>query len=105
MAQPQQLIVVEACSLAKSLPYSLMQTVALSVESCDLDDWTGSRSRITGGIAHAHYRNLVDDFLDCWKTHAVDISPEAVSAALRAAAYAEKVHGDQQSVELVWAGP
>lgn len=105
MEQGQQIIAVEASSLAKALPYSLMQIVCASVESCDLADWPGSRHRITSGIAHAHYRSLVGNFLDCWRTQAHDVSAEAVATALRTATYSEKVHQDHQSVELVWTGP
>lgn len=105
MERGQQVIAVEASSLAKALPYSLMQVVSDAVESCDLSDWTGSRHRLTSGIGHAHYRCLVGNFLDCWKLHAPESSCEAVVSALRTAAYAEKSHQDSQGVELVWTGP
>lgn len=105
MEQWQQIIAVEASSLAKALPYSLMQIVCESVESCELSDWPGSRQRVISGIAHANYRSLVCSFLDCWKTQAADVSSEAVATALRTAAYSEKVHQDHQAVELVWTGP
>jgi phosphatidylserine/phosphatidylglycerophosphate/cardiolipin synthase-like enzyme len=60
---------------------------------------------VTSGIAHAHYRNLVGDFLDCWEAQASDVSREAVATSLLTAAHAEKVHQEHQSVELVWTGP
>lgn len=105
MDQGQQIIAVEASSLAKTLPYSLMQIVCTSLESCDVSDWPGSRNRVSNGIAHAHYRSLVCNFLDCWKSQAADVSSEAVAMALRTAAHSEKVHQDYQTVELVWTGP
>jgi phosphatidylserine/phosphatidylglycerophosphate/cardiolipin synthase-like enzyme len=105
MEQGQQVIAVEASSLAKALPYSLMQIVCASVESCDLSNWPGSRHQVTSGIAHAHYRSLVCNFLDCWKSQAADVSSEAVATALRTAGHSEKVHQDHQAVELVWTGP
>jgi phosphatidylserine/phosphatidylglycerophosphate/cardiolipin synthase-like enzyme len=105
MEQGQQIIAVEASSLAKALPYSLMHIICASVESCDLSDWPGSRHKVTSGIAHANYRSLVCNFLDCWKTQAADVSSEAVATALRTAAQSEKAHQDQQAVELVWTGP
>ena len=52
MERGQQIIAVEASSLAKALPYSLMQIICASVESCDLSDWPGSRHRVISGIAH-----------------------------------------------------
>ncbi|MDY0167604.1 MAG: DISARM system phospholipase D-like protein DrmC [Thermoguttaceae bacterium] len=105
MEQGQQIIAVEAGGLAKALPYSLMQIVGASVESCDVSDWPTTRNRVTDGIAHAHYRSLVANFLDCWKAHAADVSAEAVAASIRTAANSEKVYRDSQSVELVWTGP
>src|SRR5689334_16501710 len=82
-----------------------MQIVCASVDSCDLADWPGSRHQVTSGIAHAHYRSLVDTFLDRWRSQATDVSCEAVASALRTAAYSEKAHQDHQAVELVWTGP
>lgn len=105
MEQGQQIIAVEASGLAKALPYSLMQVVGASVESCDLCDWPAARNRVTNGIAHAHYRSLVGNFLDCWRTEAADVSAEAVAASIRTAANSEKAYRDSQSVELVWTGP
>lgn len=105
MQQGLQIIAIEASSLAKALPYSLMEIVCVSVALCDLSDWPGSRHRVTGGIAHAHYRSLVGNFLDCWNAQAAEVSCEAVASALRTAAYSEKAHQDHQAVELVWTGP
>src|SRR4051794_24988169 len=105
MEQGQQIIAIEASSLAKALPYSLMEIVCASVDSCDLADWPGTRHKVTSGIAHAHYRSLVGNFLDCWKSQASDVTCEAVASALRTAAYSEKAHQDHQAVELVWTGP
>jgi phosphatidylserine/phosphatidylglycerophosphate/cardiolipin synthase-like enzyme len=105
MEQGQQIIAIEANSLAKALPHSLMQSLCASVDACDLSDWPGSRHRVIGGIAHAHYRSLVGNFLDCWKSQASDVSCEAVAAALRTAVHCEKAHQDHQAVELVWTGP
>jgi len=105
MKEGQHIIAVEAISLAQSLPYSLMQIVCASVESCDLSDWPRSRHQVISGIAHAHYRSLVGNFLDCWKAQASDLSCAIVATALRTAVQAERVHRDDQLVELVWTGP
>jgi phosphatidylserine/phosphatidylglycerophosphate/cardiolipin synthase-like enzyme len=105
MDQGQQIIAVEASSLAKALPYPLLQIASTSVESCALSDWPSSRQKVIEGIAHANYRNLLCNFLDCWKSQAAEVSSEAVATALRTAAHSEKVHQDHQGVELVWTGP
>jgi phosphatidylserine/phosphatidylglycerophosphate/cardiolipin synthase-like enzyme len=105
MQHGQQIIAIEASSLAKALPYLLMQIVCVAIESCSVADLPVLRHQVTSRIAHAHYRSLVGNFLDCWKSQAGDISSEAVVAALWTAAHSEKVHQDHHSVELVWTGP
>lgn len=105
MERGHQVIAIEASSLAKALPNSLMQIVADAVESCGFGNWPALRHQLTNGVAHAHYRSLVGNFLDCWKSHAADVSVDAVASALRTAGYSEKAHQDSQAVELVWTGP
>jgi len=57
------------------------------------------------GIAHPQYRSVVSRFLDNWRKNAIEVSPQAVSAALLAGSASERSHRDGQSVELVWTGP
>src|SRR5262249_23549305 len=52
-----------------------------------------------------HYRAMVQSFLNNWRTNASGVSPQAVSAALRAASSSEHGHRSGQTVELVWTGP
>lgn len=105
MDQSQQTIASEAGGLARVLPHALLHMVCEQIEACDWSDWCIAQGRVTGNIAHAHYRNLVRGFLECWRQHAEPVSPQAVAMALRTAAQCEKVHQDRQSVELVWTGP
>lgn len=94
-----------AVLLAKGLPASVVESVAHVLSSVDQMDWESCRNRIMAGIAHAHYRSVVLNFLDNWRMDASDVSPEAVSAALLAASWSEQTHRDSESVELVWTGP
>ncbi|HEX5445570.1 MAG TPA: DISARM system phospholipase D-like protein DrmC [Pirellulales bacterium] len=105
MQRGQQVIAVEANSLAKALPYSLMQMIGDAVEARDVVDWPNARERLTSGIAHAHYRSLVGNFIDCWRSHAAEVSCAEVAAALRTAACSVKAYRDSQGTELVWTGP
>lgn len=105
MEHGRHVIAIEASSLAKALPYSIMRIVADAIDSYDVANWPAFRHQITSGVAHAHYRSLVGNFLDCWKSHAADVSVDAVASALRTAGYSEKAHQDSQAVELVWTGP
>lgn len=99
------MIAAEASSLAKAVPPAVMAVLCESIESHFTSDWHRLRDQVTSSIAHAHYRHLVGGFVDCWKSQASDVSAEAVSAALRTAAYAERSYREHQSVELVWTGP
>lgn len=83
----------------------MLTGLAFAIESCDPSDWTSARSRILHSVSHAHYRNLVANFLDYWQGQAVSLTPQALSLALLTAAHAEKAHRDHQTVELVWTGP
>jgi phosphatidylserine/phosphatidylglycerophosphate/cardiolipin synthase-like enzyme len=98
-------IAFAATLLAKSLPASVAESLASMVSSVDQADWGHGTHQIMAAIAHPHYRGLVQKFLDNWRTHAADVSPEAVSAAIRAAMASEESHRSGVSVELVWTGP
>ena len=98
-------IAVEAELLTKCLPFSLMQSLAGAIGTCDPSDWLTCRERIVQGIPQPHYRSLAIRLLDAWHCQAPNTSPEAVSLALLTAAHVEKYHRERQSVEPVWTGP
>jgi len=99
------IIAVRAELLARSLPFSLMQTLAAAICSSDPSEWLTCRASIVNGVPQPHYRNLVAQFLDVWHWQAPLATPDAVSMAMLTAAHAEKTHREQQTVEPVWTGP
>jgi phosphatidylserine/phosphatidylglycerophosphate/cardiolipin synthase-like enzyme len=107
VSSPDQhaVIALEAELLTKSLPFSLMQSLAGAIRTCDLSDWLTCRARIVNDIPQPHYRNLATRFLDAWHSQAQEATPDAVSIALLTAARVEKSYRDHQSVEPVWTGP
>jgi len=100
-----RLVANEAGTLASTLPWSVLQTLAQAVQTCNPTDWPWCKAQMVGGIAQPHYRSLVAGFLDHWQSQAKAVSPEAVAAALLTAAVSEQAHQQHQSVELVWTGP
>src|SRR6266567_4482539 len=87
----------DAVLLAKSVPASVIKSLAHTLSSTDQLDWQNSRTRIMSGIAHAHYRGSVLAFLDNWQRNAANVSPQAVSAAVLAASSSEQSHRVGQS--------
>jgi phosphatidylserine/phosphatidylglycerophosphate/cardiolipin synthase-like enzyme len=101
----QTVIAGEAIKLAKSLPWQIIQLLAMSIGESDPDDWAASRNRIVQHISHPSYRTLAARFLDNWRAQAGEVSPQAVSLSLLTAANGEKERREDQSLELVWTGP
>ena len=95
----------EATLLVKKLPWSVAEAVAEALAPVAVGDWATCRASAVRDLAHAHYRSLVVAFLDGWREHAADVSPQAVAAALLTAASTAKAYSEHQSVELVWTGP
>lgn len=98
-------IAKQAGKLAATLPFPLMQLLAMSIDRCDVSDWAAAKGRISRRVSHPHYRSLAIEFLDVWRSQAQDLCPQAVALAITTAACAEKAHREEQSVELVWTGP
>ncbi|MGO9469377.1 MAG: DISARM system phospholipase D-like protein DrmC [Isosphaeraceae bacterium] len=96
---------IEVSRLAAVLPEPILLSLAETIGGCDPSDWTSTRLRAVQSIPHAHYRNVVSQFLDHWTTHAASVTPRAVSLAILAAAQQEQTHRDRQAIELVWTGP
>ncbi len=95
----------EVMLLVKHLPLSVAEATAESLATVEAGDWASCRASALRDLAHPHYRSLIVTFLDDWRRHAAEVSPQAVAAALLSAAAMEKAHREQQSVELVWTGP
>src|SRR5260370_4817135 len=94
------LIATEARILASTVPFSVLQTLAESIQNCNPSDWPWCKARMVGQVSQPNYRSLVATFLDAWQSQVIIASPEAVAAALVTAAHSEQVHRDQQSLEL-----
>jgi phosphatidylserine/phosphatidylglycerophosphate/cardiolipin synthase-like enzyme len=56
-------------------------------------------------VPQPHYRAMASEFLAAWRASFPGLGPQAVAAALAAAATAEQARREAQSVELVWTGP
>jgi phosphatidylserine/phosphatidylglycerophosphate/cardiolipin synthase-like enzyme len=95
----------EATALVKRLPLSVAEAVAEALAPVAIGDWETCRASALHDLAHAHNRSLIVTFVDSWRSHAADVSPQAVAAAIMTAATIEKANRDHQSVELVWTGP
>ncbi len=95
----------EAMALVKRLPSSVAEATAESLATVGAGDWPSCRASALRDLAHPHYRSLIATFIDGWRQHAAEVSPQAVAAALLSAVSTEKAHREQQSVELVWTGP
>jgi phosphatidylserine/phosphatidylglycerophosphate/cardiolipin synthase-like enzyme len=98
-------IAEEAGRLARSLPASVVEAVAVRLEGSDRSDWESLRSRMTRAVPGAHHRSLIVAFLDRWRAEAGDLTPQAVAAALHTAAFSERGRREDPSIELVWTGP
>jgi phosphatidylserine/phosphatidylglycerophosphate/cardiolipin synthase-like enzyme len=100
-----QLIAEEAKRLAKSMPSSVAEAVAVRLEESTGSDWTALRRRIVQAVPSPHQRSLLVAFLDRWRSEAAEILPQAVATALHAAVLSERERREGHSVELVWTGP
>src|SRR5262249_31803695 len=94
-----------AARLVTRLPVSVAEAVAETLAPTPVGEWATCRANAVGVVAHPHYRSLIVTFLDDWRVHAADISPQAVAAALLTASSAEHALRERQSVELAWTGP
>lgn len=100
----QKTIAVESDKLARALPFSLVESIAASINSSTLD-LAATKTRLLKDISHAEYRGVVAHFMNRWTLEASDVTAPAVSLALLTAAQAEKADRDESSIELVWTGP
>lgn len=100
-----QQIAEEVGRLARSLPPSVVEGVAVRLEGGEGIDASGLRSRIAQAIPSPHHRSIVIAFLDRWRSEAGEIPHQAVAAALHTAVLSERQHREGHSVELVWTGP
>jgi phosphatidylserine/phosphatidylglycerophosphate/cardiolipin synthase-like enzyme len=91
--------------LAEDLPGSVVHDVARAIERSPTGDWGGIRRRVTGVIAHPHYREMTGTLVDVWTTTCPDLTPQSVALALQLATHAAERDRQSQSVELVWTGP
>lgn len=92
-----------AVQLAARLPSEMIAIV--SREILQSPSATSPQSRIAQDIPHPYYRDIITDFLNCWRNAAPQVSPQNVSLCLLTAAKAEQIHRGSQSVDLVWTGP
>src|SRR2546423_1184511 len=91
--------------LAADLPGSVVSDVARAIERSPAADWTAIRRRVTGVIAHPHYRAMTGRLVDIWTTSCPEVTPPSIAFALQLATRAAESERQVQSVELVWTGP
>src|SRR5205807_1036313 len=94
------LIAEATARLATKMPAAYVEALA-----CALQNGPASKAQAVQGIPHLHFRSVAGEFIDVWQGQAAGVTGEAVALALRTASHAEKVHREEQSVELVWTGP
>ena len=105
MSLKHKTVVEQAQRLAAEMPLAMAESLADAIGMSGSSSWASARADILQGVSQPHYRALAGEFLDIWQRTAPDLSPQAVSLALHAAAISEKAHRDRLSVELVWTGP
>jgi phosphatidylserine/phosphatidylglycerophosphate/cardiolipin synthase-like enzyme len=105
MSEESEAIAVQAVRLAVELPASLIEHLADEIASCSVRDWSYARQQILQVTPQPRFRALVEELLAMWRTNAVEVKPESVALALRAAAATARHYREAQSVELVWTGP
>jgi phosphatidylserine/phosphatidylglycerophosphate/cardiolipin synthase-like enzyme len=98
-------IATEACRLAKLLPRSVIETIAIRLERSHGTDRDTLRGQIVQALPNPHHRAIVAAFLDRWYSQAPMLLPQRVAAALLTASEAEQGHREGQDIELVWTGP
>jgi len=105
MSAGSRFIAQEASRLARLLPSSVVEAVAVQLELSNDPGLATLRGQIAQAIPSPHHRALVADFLDRWNSGAADVLPCAVAVALFTASGAEKHRREGQTSELVWTGP
>jgi phosphatidylserine/phosphatidylglycerophosphate/cardiolipin synthase-like enzyme len=98
-------IAVAATLLADRLPHWVLVSLAEGVTSQGGLDWPASKTAILHGLPTADFRDAAADFLDHWRHRAAGLTPQAVAAAVMAAAKAQQTHRQGEVVEIVWTGP
>lgn len=94
-----------ATRLAVHLPHGMLVSLAEAVVQHENADVAVARTAILHNLPTPDFRDAAADFLDHWFARAVRLTPQAVAAALTAAARSELVHRQEESVEIVWTGP
>jgi cardiolipin synthase len=94
----------EAARLAELIPVSVLETLAQALANCD-GAVTPSVASLSQCVPHAHYRALSIRFVDAWRSHADEVTPQAAAMALLAAARSMERRRAGESSELVWTGP
>lgn len=100
-----KLIAEEATQLAKLLPPSVIESVAVLLKRADVLDRGNLRARVGELVPGPRHRAVVIDFLDQWQSRAECVPQQAVAAALFVAGLSESERRESQSIELVWTGP
>src|SRR5262245_15578447 len=100
MDSAHTLIAEAATRLASEMPAAYVEALAGALQ-CG----PPTKAQAMQSIPHLHYRGMAGEFIDVWQGRAGGVTGEAVALALRTAAFAEKVHREGQTVELVWTGP
>jgi phosphatidylserine/phosphatidylglycerophosphate/cardiolipin synthase-like enzyme len=98
-------IAVAAMQLAVRLPHWVLVTLAEGVVRHGGLEWPASKAAILQGLPTADFRDAAADFLDYWRQRAAGFTPQAVAAAVVAAAHSEQSHRKDEGVEIVWTGP
>jgi phosphatidylserine/phosphatidylglycerophosphate/cardiolipin synthase-like enzyme len=90
---------------ARTLDGSLVEHLAQRIEALPVEAGPDARLAAIGHIAPASARSVAKTVIDAWNERAVDLSPAAVAAALRAADAVDAYHRAEATLELVWTGP
>lgn len=96
------IIAQAACKLAAELPLPTLQIVARMID--ESPSLKTAKDRFVD-LPHPHYRALAGAFVDFCEAMNPPPVPPNLALALVTAGVSEKLHREEQSVELAWTGP
>jgi phosphatidylserine/phosphatidylglycerophosphate/cardiolipin synthase-like enzyme len=105
MDRERNWIGIAAAQLVRQLPLTVITSVADAIERVADISSPSAPSTILQDLPNAEFRDMAAKFLHVWRKEAALLPPQAVAAALTAAAHVEREHLQNESIEIVWTGP
>lgn len=91
--------------MAREFPESLLNSLCNELELLNSEINQCDINAFIGKIPQFQNRDLVSSLFRIWKSQNEDLSPEAISIALKSAYLADDYQRKNQQLEIVWTGP